>query len=378
MLKGTYLTLMIGPAVPVPAPKIVVDALNSVQVTNSKERNGFQLTFNISTSSVLITTLLLAGFFDPIVTRVIIIVTVNASPTVLMDGFITNQELSPSNEPGKSTLTITGEDVSLAMDMVQMIMPFPEMPEVAKIYSLLAPYAFLGITPVVIPPVISTVRTLTEGHDSIVKQTTRQYLQTLAANCGYVFYVQPGLFPGQNIAYFGPDVNLPVPQPALSINMDSNSNVDSLSFSLNGLAKKIKVYTILDPATKKIPVQLPVPNFNPLKPIMGLKVLPVVQTEFADDLSKLSPDKAIQIIIGDLMNSSLNPPSTTVNGSVDIIRYNRILQPRMMVGVRGAGIAYDGLYYVDSVTHNIKPGEYRQSFTLSRDGLISNTPILPV
>ena len=40
-----------------------------------------------------------------------------------------------------------------------------------------------------------------------------------------------------------------------------------------------------------------------------------------------------------------------------------ILRSRMLVGVRGAGLAYDGLYYVDSVTHNIKRGEYKQSFS---------------
>jgi hypothetical protein len=50
----------------------------------------------------------------------------------------------------------------------------------------------------------------------------------------------------------------------------------------------------------------------------------------------------------------------------------------MLVGVRGAGLAYDGLYYVDSVTHDLKRGEYKQSFQLSRDGLISNTPKVPV
>ena len=49
----------------------------------------------------------------------------------------------------------------------------------------------------------------------------------------------------------------------------------------------------------------------------------------------------------------------------------------MLVGVRGAGLAYDGLYYVDSVTHEIKSGEYKQSFQLGRDGLISNTPKVP-
>jgi hypothetical protein len=41
--------------------------------------------------------------------------------------------------------------------------------------------------------------------------------------------------------------------------------------------------------------------------------------------------------------------------------------------VRGAGLAYDGLYYVRSVTHDIRRGEYKQSFSLSRDGLISLT-----
>ena len=32
--------------------------------------------------------------------------------------------------------------------------------------------------------------------------------------------------------------------------------------------------------------------------------------------------------------------------------------------MRGAGPAFDGLYYVKSVTHDIKRGEYKQNFTL--------------
>ena len=38
------------------------------------------------------------------------------------------------------------------------------------------------------------------------------------------------------------------------------------------------------------------------------------------------------------------------------------------------GTAFDGLYYVKSVTHNIKPGEYTQNFSLSRNGLVSLVP----
>jgi hypothetical protein len=69
-----------------------------------------------------------------------------------------------------------------------------------------------------------------------------------------------------------------------------------------------------------------------------------------------------------------NAEAITASGSLDVVRYGRPLRSRALVGVRGAGLAYDGLYYVDTVTHKIKPGEYKQSFTLSRDGLISNTP----
>jgi len=377
MLKGIYLTLLIGPAVPVIAPKEVIDSIASLQVTNSKDSSGFQIQFTIAKNSILLTTLLPAGYFDPITTRVIIIVTLNGIPHVLMDGLVTNQQLAPSDEPGKSTLTITGEDLSLAMDLVQLIIPFPAMPDVAKIYTLLAPFAFLGIVPLVIPPGINPIKSPTDGWESIVGKTPREYLKERAAACGYIFFVQAGPLPGQSIAYFGPDINLPVPQPALTINMDANTNVESLSFTLNGLAKKIRIYTIYDPITKKIPIPIPIPNVNIFKPPLGLRPTPPARIEFAHDGAKMAPDKAAQEILGFLMDSS-NSAAITGNGSLDVVRYNGILKARMLVGVRGAGIAYDGMYYVDSVTYNIKPGELKQSFTLSRDGLISNTPKLVV
>jgi len=42
--------------------------------------------------------------------------------------------------------------------------------------------------------------------------------------------------------------------------------------------------------------------------------------------------------------------AVTGNGSLDVLRYGQPLRSRMLVGVRGAGLAYDGLYYVNSVT----------------------------
>ena len=66
------------------------------------------------------------------------------------------------------------------------------------------------------------------------------------------------------------------------------------------------------------------------------------------------------------------------NGSLDVLRYGRMLKARGLVGVRGVGVAYDGLYYVQSVTSTLKRGEFKQSFNLTRNGLVSITPRVPV
>ena len=110
------------------------------------------------------------------------------------------------------------------------------MPDAAQVSLLLAQYAFLGIVPVVIPPFIFTVKTPIEGWITQT-ETDLAHIRGLASQNGYVFYLEPGPLPGQSLAYFGPDVRIPLPQPALSVNMDGHTNVESLSFSLDGLAR---------------------------------------------------------------------------------------------------------------------------------------------
>jgi hypothetical protein len=376
-MANLTLTLLIGPAVPIPAPQAVMDSLTGVTVNHDATRSGFQLSFAVSKKSILLTTLLPAGYFDPITTRVVIIATFGGFPHVLMDGLVTQQQLQPSSNPGESTLTITGEDLSLAMDLVTITRPWPAMNEVAVINIMLAPYLALGIIPVVIPPIVPMFKNPTEAWESQVDQTDREYIRMMADECGYVFFVRPGPLPLQSIAYFGPDVDVPLPQPALTINMDAHTNVESLSFTLDGLAKKIRIFTILDPFTEKISVPIPVPNINAFKPPLGLRPTPPSRIDSSSDTAKLAPDEAARKILGFLLNKD-NSAAVTGSGSLDVMRYGHVLQARMLVGVRGAGLAYDGLYYVDSVSHDLKKGAYKQNFTLSRDGLISNVPRLPV
>lgn len=374
MVQGIHLTLMIGPAVPVPAPKVVLDALQSVDITSGKDKAGFQLTFSTGKDSQLLNTLLPAGYFDPITTRVIVMVTLGGFPHVLMDGLVTRQELGPSNEPGQSILTITGDDLSAAMDLVEYHMPYPNMSSTVQGYVVLSKYMALGVVPIVLPPFIPDQPIMTNKIHA-QNGTDLQHLKKIANDSGYVFYVEPGPLPGQSIAYLGPNIRIPVPQPALNINMDAHTNVDSMSFSLDGLAKETMLVTVNDPATGRIPITVPIPSVNIFQPPLGARPTPPLKMVMSRDTAGNSVPLTLQKVLGRMLKGAAN--AITVSGSLDVLRYGHVLRSKLLVGVRGAGLAYDGLYYVDSVTHKIKRGEYKQSFQLSRDGLISLTPKVP-
>jgi len=61
--------------------------------------------------------------------------------------------------------------------------------------------------------------------------------------------------------------------------------------------------------------------------------------------------------------------------SPDGLRWTSAAGDKFVIAGEPSGLVkYDGLYYVKSVTHKIKRGEYKQSFELSRNGLISTIP----
>ena len=380
MLKGVHLTLLMGPVVATPVPKDVIDSLTAVQVTTAVgARSGFQLTFSLSKNSALQKTYIPAGFFDPMI-RVIVIVTLNGTPNVIMDGLITRQQVSPSNEAGKTTLTVTGEDVSQAMDLIDFSgIPYPAMPAEARVALCIAKYAMFGIIPIVIPSILINVPIPVK---EIPKHqgTDLAYINLLAAEVGYVFYVEPGPAPGINFGYWGPEVKVGVPQRALSINMDAHTNTEQLSFTYDGLSKTLYILFIQE-LTSKAPIPIPIPDITPLNPPLGAKPPLPLHVKFITNepdqngTAKYSPIQAALIGVAKAAKGSDVISGT---GSLDVLRYGGVLQPRKLVGVRGAGIAYDGLYYVRSVTHNIKQGEYKQSFALSRNALIPTTQSVAV
>jgi hypothetical protein len=374
MLKGVHLTLLVGPIVPVPVPQVVLDALTAVEVrSHTDEPSGFQLTFVLGNKSPLQTIFLVAAGQTPML-RVIIVATINGTPQVLMDGVMTRTEVSPGSKPGELQLKITGEDLTKAMDLLDLSgLPFPALPVEARVALIVAKYAVFGIIPLVIPTVLMDVPIPIERIPS-QKGTDLQYVRLLARQAGYVFYIDPGPVPGTNTAYWGPEIKFGVPQPALNLDMDAHTNVQSLTFSFNTANTTLPIVLIQNQLTK-IPIPVPIPKLNPLQPPLGVIPAPVTNVTVLRETAKLSPMAAIMRGMDEAARSA---DAVSGSGSLDVVRYGRVLKSRQLVGVRGAGMAYNGLYFVKSVTSTIKRGEFKQNFTLTRNGLVSITPVVPV
>ncbi|MCF3101826.1 hypothetical protein IPZ58_09550 [Streptomyces roseoverticillatus] len=365
------LMLLMGKMVAVPAPAILTDALQSVQVTTSSDAaSGFQLTLSVSKNSPITRVLLPTGLLDP-KTRVIVMAVVSGLPHVLMDGVITRHELDPGQAPGSATLTLTGEDLSLLMRLEHRRESYDGLPRQLQVAMVCARYAEYGIIPAPVPPVIEELP-LPDCAAPVQTQTDLDYLKGLAQRSGYVFFIEPGPLPGANIAYWGPEVRTGVPQPALTVNSDAATNVESLRFAYDGLSATEYTIDVTLPVIKTT-VGVPVPDVSLLRPPLAVRPAPAFTTKPLPDLTGRSlPDK---LLLG-LSRTAESRDSVTAQGGLDVLRYGHVLKARQLVGVRGAGPAHDGLYYVRSVTHEIKRGEYRQSFSLVREGFVSSTPVV--
>ncbi|MBS0391540.1 MAG: hypothetical protein JSR23_10410 [Proteobacteria bacterium] len=379
LAQGIQLTLLVGPLVPLPVPRVVLDALQSVEVrTTAGNASGFQLTFTITARSPLNTIFLLAagtntGMATPPL-RVLLIVTMNGSAQPLFDGVMTHVEVQPGGRGQAGTLTVTGEDVTKAMDMQDWSgLPFPAVPVEGRVALLCAKYAPFGLIPMVIPVLFPDVQIPIDKIPA-QKGTDLAYIQELARQVGYVFYVEPGPAVGTNIAYFGPEIKVGVPQPALNVDMDARTNVESLSFKFDPTKGVLPVVFIQNQLTR-VPIPIPIPNLNPLQPPLGLLPTPISNLRVLKDTAKMSPMRAISTGLAEAAKSQ---DAVSGSGSLNVLRYGRVLKARGLVGVRGAGVAYDGLYYVRSVTSTLKRGEFKQSFELTRNGLVSITPAVPV
>lgn len=365
---GIRLNLFVGPSVPVPAPVALIESLVSLEVQNRDHgRDGFQVNFTLGRGKGPSNFELLAGKLLEPQNRLVVMMLINSNPVILIDGIITQHQVVPSSRPGDARLVITGEDVSLKLDLIEKQATYPNQADSIIVTRLLAEYAAsIGLVPSVTP---TTDVPIIVQRVPAQRGTDLQYISHLAERNSHVFYIEP-VTVGVNKAYWGPDTRQGTPQPALTMNMDAHTNVTSMNFRFNALAPSEPTSNVLQQGQKvKAPpspaLRLPLSSDAPT-PMR--KILP-------SGTAGLSMTQAGLRSRQEITQSS---DATECTGELDTARYMNVLRARRLVGVRGCGLSYDGLYYVKQVTHHITRSSYRQSFTLVREGRGSTVPGVPV
>jgi hypothetical protein len=364
---GVQLTLMIGQGSPTNAPAALMLALRSAEVTVPDDGSaGFQLTFQLNRSRGAAEYELLP-YLAPW-SRVVLVATIAGAPSVIADGLITNRQLSPGRgQP--DTISVTGEDVSVAMDLVEDSYPYPGLQDEDIVLAVLGNYPSWGLMPSVSPSVSHPDRDPTKTVMQR-RSTDRAYIRELASQNGYVFHVRPGPAPMTNIAYWGPPIRSGNAYPALSVQPLPVSAVESMQFTYDALAPRLVVGGMQDTfgSDDDIPINVLGPMRSPplASQPAAIANLPNVYT------SLFSPDEDDPVRALALAQAEVDRASDRVlvaQGEIDVFRYQTLLAMPGIVGVRGAGSDHDGYYYVSSVTHAITPTSYKQRFTLAREGL---------
>lgn len=372
-MSGITLTLRIGKT-PQLAPRLLMEALQSVEVSHSDStQSGFQLMFQVGRAGSrdrqddpLLKSPLLTPF-----NRVILTIAIQGKVRVLMDGIVTRQEFSPGSAPGRSTLTITGEDVSVMMDQATAKqVQHPQQSEMAIARKIItsADYAkYKLIADVQKPPADITP----SQNERIPAQSGSDlaYLRELGERFDYVFFITPGPGVEQNTAYWGPRPRGKNSQGTIAVNMGSFTNADGINVQFDGQAATQVTGRIQDRRTNQIqPLRVATSDRPPLSQQSVLQLqqgqsVQRIQTYVETGHEFARAQAKTQAIVNRSAETGI-----TVTGELDTLRYGSLLKLRELVTLRGMGNTHDGLYYVKSVTHRIRKGEYRQSFTITREG----------
>ena len=369
-LFGIRLVLWMGNTVPTPAPLPLLQALTDIQVNlDDAHGDGFDITFALGRQpGGADYAALLSGVLDPM-NLVLIGVVMGVEPEALINGVITEHHLVPTDEPGMANLTIRGRSVLLRMTLEEKSQKYQNMNDTLIVLQVLGQYAQYGVVPTTIAP--STVFKIEMQGNTTQHEPDLAFLRRLARRNGFVFYLEPVTI-GVTGAYWGPENRLGLPQPALTKNMGGSTNLKNISFANDGMAATGAKGSFVEPITK---TTIPIPSVPPLRlPPLALSATPANRTEL---LRESANQPATEALLGALAAATRSPDPVTAHGEVDTIRYGSVLRPRRLVGVRGVGASYDGMYYVNRVTHKISVrGGYTQQFSCKREGTGSLVPLV--
>jgi phage protein D len=197
------------------------------------------------------------------------------------------------------------------------------------------------------------------------RSTDHKFLRELARRRGYEFYVL-----GAN-AYFRPADLTKAPQKVIAVNFGDETNCDDVQFDADGTAPTEASVAYFDAMEGSAKVDS---QKESGLPALGTKLLPSLRGQvdmpqskrIARGLGISSPAQAAEYAAGMLRR---NGWWVTAHGTLNGLRYGRVLRSRKLVTVKGAGPNFNGNYYVKRVRHSLTSRTYTMEFDLARNAL---------
>lgn len=338
-------------------------ALDGVDVETSVDAASvLRLRFNLSRNFMGDWDPPVADLFRPLVPVTVSVSSGSPLPEVVINAFVREVRQAARGAAAGTTAEVVAMDATATlMALIEQPMPHPNM-DPATIATLI--FGRYAITPLPFPtPPTRTIADTT----TIQRGTDGRMLREMARALAYECYLQPDPITGLDVGHFHPALTAVPPQGVLSVDFGSATNLLDFEVGYDTLRPTAAVSAEADPRSG---VPVPAPALAPLSPPEGLEpalmrvIPPRISRPTARDAA--NPAELFRQNQGIVDRSSR---ALTATGTVDAVKYGRVLRPGLPVLVRGAGRAYSGLWYVTRVSHSISTGAWTQRFSATRNAV---------
>ncbi len=356
-MDGAGFTLLVDEA---PAPAELVDAVEAIEVESSlEEASAFRVRFGIGQTDIGDWSILETDPFLPLVPVSIRLQRGLLPPEALVNGYVSEHAVTYADEPGASTLEVSGLDGTSLMNLEEKVVAWPNMPDSAIAASIFSRYEIVtkaDPSPAVLVEPDGT--TIQRGSDI-------RFLRRLARRNGFDCYVAPEPLSGVDVGHFHGRSLVGLPDAVLSVNFGDETNVWDFRIRYELTRPAAAVASGLDTTTK---TAQPAHALAALEFPLGLegtlqRELPPALVLPADTGLPRTPElqRAAQAIV------DRSTWSVVAEGTVGLDVPT--LRPGALIGVRGCGRLYNGYYLVTRVRHAIEPGNYEQHFEARRNAV---------
>ena len=298
--------------------------------------------------------------------RVTIVAAFPDHSDVIIDAYISHVDVNTDRQQGMMTVEIRGVDASYRLNLEEkcVVWTSDRLDGSEPTYEAIARHIIESYR---LRAVLPEQTSGGSGPQPAVVQrgTDHRFLRELARRKGYEFYVRGG------DAHFHPPTLTGTPQKVIAVNFGDETNCDRLRVNVDGTLPTQASMSRVDPMTGRAET---VPSTGSGLPPLGTTELSALRGAVRVPQTRVVVRRQGAVSraqMQDHVDGLLRRHAWWVNarGTLDGLRYGRVLRSRKLVTIKGLGRTYNGSYYVRKVTHTLGPRSYSMEFEASRNAL---------